>query len=63
MEKSILDDYFKKIEFKGRVCDSPEEIAAMKEMNQKMREVVQEYNHKHALSVCAARRMILDRSH
>lgn len=62
MGKINLDDYFEKSEFKGRICDSPEELAETEEMNQKMRKVVREYNHKHAMSVRAARRMILDRS-
>lgn len=62
MEKSILDDYFEKSEFKGRVCDSPEEIEETLKINEKMREVVRDYKYRAARSRELARRLILDRS-
>ena len=62
MEKSILDDYFEKSEFKGRICDSPEEIEETLKINEKMREVVRDYKYRAARSRELARRLILDRS-
>lgn len=62
MEKSILDDYFEKSEFKGRVCDSPEEIEETLKINERMREVVRDYKYRAARSRELARRLILDRS-
>ena len=62
MEKSILDDYFEKSEFKGRICDSPEEIEETLKINEKMREVVRDYKYRAAKSRELARRLILDRS-
>ena len=62
MEKSILDDYFEKSEFKGRVCDSPEEIEETLKINEKMRELVRDYKYRAARSRELARRLILDRS-
>ena len=49
MEK-ILDKYFEKFEFKGRICDSPEEIEETLRINEKMREVVKDYRRRVALS-------------
>ena len=57
MEK-ILDKYFEKAEFKGRICDSPEEIEETLRINEKMREVVRDYRHRAALSRQKARRFI-----
>lgn len=62
MEKSILDDYFQKSKFNGRVCDSPEEIEETLKINEKMREVVRDYKYRAARSRELARRLILDRS-
>ena len=59
MDKINLDDYFQKSEFKGRICDSPEEIAETEEMNKKMREIVRDYRHRAALSWQKARGLIL----
>ena len=55
MGKINLDDYFEKSEFKGRVCDSPEEIAETEEINRKMREVVRDYRRREILSWKKAR--------
>ena len=62
MEESILDGYFERSEFKGRICNSPEEITATEEINKKMREVVKDYKYRAARSRELARRLILDRS-
>ena len=62
MEKSILDDYFEKSEFKGRICDSPEEIEETLKINRHMREVVRDYRYRSAKSRELARGLILDRS-
>ena len=62
MEKINLDDYFEKSEFKGRICDSPEEIEETLKINEKMREVVRDYKYRAAKSRELARRLILDRS-
>ena len=62
MEKSILDDYFEKSEFKGRICDSPEEIEETLKINEEMREVVRDYKYRAAKSRELARRLILDRA-
>ena len=59
----ILDKYFEKFEFKGRICDSPEEIAETEEMNKKMREVVRDYRHRATLSWEKARGLILRNNH
>ena len=61
MEKINLDDYFEKSEFKGRICDSPEEIEETLKINEKMREVVRDYKYRAAKSRELARRLILDR--
>ena len=58
MGKINLDDYFQKSEFKGRICDSPEETAATEEMNKKMREVERDYRHRAAISWQKARGFI-----
>ena len=62
MKEINLDDYFEKTEFKGRVCNSPEEIAETLRINEKMREVVKDYKYRAAKSRQLARRLILDRS-
>ncbi len=61
MKKINLDDYFQKFEFKGRICDSPEELAETEELNKKMRVVVRDYNYRAAKSKKLAHRLILDR--
>ena len=59
MYKIKLDDYFQKSELKGRICDSPEELAETEEMNKKMREVVRDYRYRATLSWQKARGLIL----
>ena len=63
MVKINLDNYFGKSdqEAKVHVYDSPEDIAATKEFNKKMREVVRDYKYRAAKSRELARRLILDR--
>jgi len=55
MKEINLDDYFEKTEFKGRVCNSPEEIAETLRINEKMRKVERDYKHKAAKSWQLAR--------
>ena len=64
MEKINLDDYFEKsdLETKGRICDSPEDIAEAEEFNRHMRKVVRDYRRRAAISWQKARGLVL-RSH
>ena len=55
MKKVNLDDYFEKSEVKGRVCDSPEEIAETLRINEEMKKVQKKFRSMSALSRMKAR--------
>lgn len=48
--KINLDEYFQKSEFKGHICNSPEEIEETLRINDKMKEVVRDYKYRAAKS-------------
>ena len=57
MKKINLDDYFEKSDWesRGRICDSPKDIAACKKINQDMEKVQREAENRFSLSAILAR--------
>ncbi|MBQ7413758.1 MAG: hypothetical protein IJV07_05780 [Alphaproteobacteria bacterium] len=62
-KEELLDKYFIKsdIETKGRILDSPEDMAIAEQINKEMRKVVCDYNRRAAISWEMARHSILTR--